>query len=234
MEKCKRCNYEWSPRLGKVRICPKCKSKHWDKEKSKVSIKEENIYNNPTYTSILLLLVPFPLNQNQLSKYCNISQPAISKKIKNLMALKYITIDHTRIKDYYTIETERLIGDILTMLKNSIEEKLKIQISELKKPFLDKLFYWLDKNKVNKKRNKIINRLEKNLDKINKIDFKKVGIDIHGEVFTFFKNIPTFYPNITSLSIKNFYHSFILKGINNIDIKNEDFIWACKLYKDII
>ena len=115
MEKCKRCNYEWNPRLERVRICPKCKSKNWDKEKPKVSIKEENIYNNPTYTNILLLLVPFPLNQNQLSKYCNISQPAISKKIKNLMALKYITIDHTRIKDYYTIETERLIGDILRM-----------------------------------------------------------------------------------------------------------------------
>lgn len=234
MEKCKRCNNEWEPRLEKVKICPKCKSKYWNQDKSKISLKEENIFNNPSYTNILLILVPFPLTQEELSKYCNISQPAISKKIRNLRVLKYISIDHKRMKKvYYTIETERLISDILTMLKNILEEKLKIQISELEKPLLYR-FYWLDKNSVNKKRNRIINKFKKNLDKLNKIDFKKIGIDIHGEVFNFFRNIPIFYPNVTSFPIKEVYHSFILDSINNIDIKNEDFIWACKLYKEFI
>jgi len=32
--KCKRCRYEWNPRKEEVRICPKCKSAWWDKEKN--------------------------------------------------------------------------------------------------------------------------------------------------------------------------------------------------------
>ena len=31
--KCKRCNHKWNPRKTEVRICPKCKSAWWDKEK---------------------------------------------------------------------------------------------------------------------------------------------------------------------------------------------------------
>jgi hypothetical protein len=27
---CKRCGYRWVPRLATVRICPACKSEHWD------------------------------------------------------------------------------------------------------------------------------------------------------------------------------------------------------------
>lgn len=31
--KCKRCGHEWTPRQADVRICPKCKSASWNKEK---------------------------------------------------------------------------------------------------------------------------------------------------------------------------------------------------------
>ena len=31
--KCLRCNYEWHPRKEEVRICPKCKSPYFDREK---------------------------------------------------------------------------------------------------------------------------------------------------------------------------------------------------------
>lgn len=35
--KCKRCSHEWAARHGRkredVKICPKCKSPYWDKEK---------------------------------------------------------------------------------------------------------------------------------------------------------------------------------------------------------
>lgn len=30
---CKRCGHKWSPRGSTVRICPKCKSAYWDKER---------------------------------------------------------------------------------------------------------------------------------------------------------------------------------------------------------
>ncbi len=30
---CKRCNHLWYPRKNDVRICPKCKSPYWDKER---------------------------------------------------------------------------------------------------------------------------------------------------------------------------------------------------------
>jgi len=30
---CKRCGHKWIPRAEDVRICPKCKSAWWDKEK---------------------------------------------------------------------------------------------------------------------------------------------------------------------------------------------------------
>jgi Zn finger protein HypA/HybF involved in hydrogenase expression len=33
--KCLRCNHEWVPRQEDVRICPKCKSAYWNKEKKK-------------------------------------------------------------------------------------------------------------------------------------------------------------------------------------------------------
>ena len=31
--KCKRCEHEWIPRKSDVRLCPKCKTPYWDKEK---------------------------------------------------------------------------------------------------------------------------------------------------------------------------------------------------------
>ena len=31
--KCKRCSHEWFPRGIEVRICPKCKSAFWDRER---------------------------------------------------------------------------------------------------------------------------------------------------------------------------------------------------------
>ena len=30
---CKRCNHTWMPRQEEIRICPKCKSPYWDREK---------------------------------------------------------------------------------------------------------------------------------------------------------------------------------------------------------
>lgn len=31
--KCKRCGHEWIPRVGDVRVCPKCKSAYWDRDR---------------------------------------------------------------------------------------------------------------------------------------------------------------------------------------------------------
>ena len=31
---CKRCSYEWVPRIISVKVCPKCKSPYWDKERT--------------------------------------------------------------------------------------------------------------------------------------------------------------------------------------------------------
>lgn len=31
--KCCRCKHEWIPRKEEVRICPKCKSPYWDRER---------------------------------------------------------------------------------------------------------------------------------------------------------------------------------------------------------
>lgn len=30
---CKRCSYTWIPRKTEIRICPKCKSPYWDRDK---------------------------------------------------------------------------------------------------------------------------------------------------------------------------------------------------------
>ena len=32
---CKRCGYEWTPRVEQVRQCPKCRSVKWDVPKGK-------------------------------------------------------------------------------------------------------------------------------------------------------------------------------------------------------
>jgi len=32
---CKRCGHKWIPKKKEVRICPKCKSPYWDKERQK-------------------------------------------------------------------------------------------------------------------------------------------------------------------------------------------------------
>jgi len=31
---CKRCGHKWVPKKEEIRICPKCKSPYWDKEKN--------------------------------------------------------------------------------------------------------------------------------------------------------------------------------------------------------
>jgi len=33
--KCKRCGYEWIPRKDEVRLCPRCRSPYWDKERKR-------------------------------------------------------------------------------------------------------------------------------------------------------------------------------------------------------
>lgn len=30
---CKRCGFSWIPRITEVRICPKCKSAYWDRDR---------------------------------------------------------------------------------------------------------------------------------------------------------------------------------------------------------
>jgi len=30
---CKRCNHKWIPRKREIRICPKCKSPYWDRDR---------------------------------------------------------------------------------------------------------------------------------------------------------------------------------------------------------
>lgn len=30
---CKRCDYTWTPRKEDVRLCPKCKSPYWDRDR---------------------------------------------------------------------------------------------------------------------------------------------------------------------------------------------------------
>jgi Zn finger protein HypA/HybF involved in hydrogenase expression len=32
---CKRCSHEWYPKQPEVRLCPKCKSPYWDRERRK-------------------------------------------------------------------------------------------------------------------------------------------------------------------------------------------------------
>lgn len=33
--KCKRCNYEWEPRVDNPKACPECKRRDWNAEKVK-------------------------------------------------------------------------------------------------------------------------------------------------------------------------------------------------------
>ena len=35
--KCNKCGHEWYPRSTDVRMCPKCKSVNWDKEKKEAT-----------------------------------------------------------------------------------------------------------------------------------------------------------------------------------------------------
>ena len=39
--KCKRCGYEWNPRKQDVRLCPKCKSIYWDRERKPKTQKQK-------------------------------------------------------------------------------------------------------------------------------------------------------------------------------------------------
>ena len=34
---CKRCGHQWVPRKKEVRVCPRCKSPYWDKEREVLS-----------------------------------------------------------------------------------------------------------------------------------------------------------------------------------------------------
>jgi len=38
---CKRCGHRWIPRKPDVRICPKCKSPYWDKERTPKKVNTE-------------------------------------------------------------------------------------------------------------------------------------------------------------------------------------------------
>ena len=33
--KCKRCGYEWVPRKEEVRLCPRCRSPYWDRDRKR-------------------------------------------------------------------------------------------------------------------------------------------------------------------------------------------------------
>jgi DNA-directed RNA polymerase subunit RPC12/RpoP len=42
--KCKRCNHEWPSKQERPRVCPKCKSPYWDKERKNAPNKAFNKY----------------------------------------------------------------------------------------------------------------------------------------------------------------------------------------------
>ena len=49
---CKRCGWSWTPRGAEVRICPRCKSKLWDKERGsggKPEDSEDDAFDHNTY-----------------------------------------------------------------------------------------------------------------------------------------------------------------------------------------
>ena len=43
---CKRCRHSWHPRQLEIRICPKCKSPYWDKERKHKSKNKGRKYVN--------------------------------------------------------------------------------------------------------------------------------------------------------------------------------------------
>lgn len=41
---CKRCGHTWIPRKEEIKVCPKCKSPYWDKEKRNVKKHNKDIF----------------------------------------------------------------------------------------------------------------------------------------------------------------------------------------------
>ena len=42
---CKRCGYDWAPRKIDVRLCPKCQSPYWDRERTQFpAMKKDSEY----------------------------------------------------------------------------------------------------------------------------------------------------------------------------------------------
>jgi len=35
---CKQCGHQWIPRVGEVRMCPKCKSTYWDRDRNTIRV----------------------------------------------------------------------------------------------------------------------------------------------------------------------------------------------------
>jgi len=40
-KKCSKCNYEWKPRVDDPVECPNCKSRDWDKKKTKTNLEDK-------------------------------------------------------------------------------------------------------------------------------------------------------------------------------------------------
>lgn len=133
MAKCIKCKFEWSPRLKTPKICPSCKTKYWNRNKSlkKINSQKSSLLSK-TQLNILscyeLIYQPLTekeilrkIKKNPLNELKDLSQPALNY---NLKILVYKELLEKTLNGYW-IKFETLTNVFSKHLKEKYMKTLK-------------------------------------------------------------------------------------------------------------
>ncbi len=113
--KCIKCNKNWISRLEIPKICPNCKTKYWNKERTEKEI-IKNPFKNTTLTKFIInysTVNKIGKTQKQKAEQLEIKQPNISVGLKFLRKCGYLKqnkqLNLTKILIDYIIHKKKLI-----------------------------------------------------------------------------------------------------------------------------
>lgn len=119
---CIKCGYEWYSRLAKPVLCPKCKTKYWEKQRKAKKGKVNDVLGKRSSSKIFIALMGFKnfRTQTELAGIMGNEQSNISKIISNLLALGYL-------KNRRELDMDRLVEEFLNHTRGKYSELIKIQ-----------------------------------------------------------------------------------------------------------
>lgn len=187
--KCKRCGEEWIPRLNPPKICKKCKSKYWNKNKIEREYGCKTLFFNKRYGRFIIFIGSAEFlsengiigqegfSQKKLEKWLKLSQSTVSK---SLNTLKKTGLIYKNKKRLYNLEEISLFNEFFGRIKKEVLSNLDKDLKNYQKEKDEEILYFKDYPRANqgliKKYRNLAKTINKKIKQIEKLKLKEPEI----------------------------------------------------------